>query len=258
MNPVLTNAPLILTLAQVRFNPLPKLGDVIADIREEMRREYPDQSEVQQLEVRPPLSPGQPPVFVPHPAYQFGNIERTHRFELLENSLTLVSTAYPGYDAFAPMFMSALEVVHRRVQLQMFERLGLRYCDRVIPKEGDSLDAYLKPEVLGLATQVGGALQQSYSEVLVRTPEGVNLLSRALFSNGLLLLPPGIEQGRLVLPARLAQYRGPSVLLDNDGFIDVRTAFDITQVRKGFDVIHDVIGDVFKRVTTEHAQGVWR
>lgn len=63
------------------------------------------------------------------------------------------------------------------------ERIGLRYSDAVLPRDGESLKEYLVPEVLGLSMREEGTLMQSFSETGLNTPAG-QLIARAIILMG--------------------------------------------------------------------------
>ena len=59
------------------------------------------------------------------------------------------STDYGTYERFSEMFLSGLAIVDKAIRLDFTEQGGLRYLDRVVPREGETVADYLVPGVLG-------------------------------------------------------------------------------------------------------------
>jgi len=65
-------------------------------------------------------------------------------------------------------------------------------------------------------------------------------------------MPQGLEVAQ-----RFKAYQGLHVILDNDGFFEGRETYSADTVRSHLDVIHEVIGAVFRSVATKYAFEKW-
>lgn len=258
MGKPLTNPPVYFTVVQVRFNPILKLADFLPGIQESYRHAgFPDFSVQKVIALQVVMQDGQPtPVPVQHERFLLGNAEKTHMFMLDGQMLTLQSTNYGQFETFSEAFLQGLRIVHESVQFAYTERVGLRYLDRVIPAEGDTLEQYLAVQVQGLGSKLGGKAHYAYSEALNAVGD-IQLRSRVAIREGGLALPPDIQPGPMPFASRFVEYEGLSAILDNDGFVEKREAYSAESVAKRLSAIHDVIGAAFKATATQHAFTVW-
>lgn len=258
MGTPLKNPPVYLTLAQVRFNPILKLVDFLPGIQESFRHAgYPDFEHQHLISIQVAMQNGQPtPKPVQQDRFQFGNVEKTHMFILDGQSLTLQSTNYGQFETFSACFLKGLDVVHNAVELAFTERVGLRYLDRVIPQEGESIEQYLAEQVHGLTSHLGGKPVYSYTEALNEVGT-IKLVSRVAIQDGPLAFPPDIQPGNMAVAERFVSYAGKCAILDNDGFVEGREAFSPKAVSDHLHAIHEVIGAAFKATATPYAFTAW-
>ena len=262
MGTPLKNPPVYFTLAQVRFNPILKLADYLPEIQEGFRHQgYPD-FETQhgfaiQLHVQDNNSAAQAlPQHIHQERYLIGNVERTHSFILDRESLTIQSTNYGHFENFSKIFLDGLLIVHKVVELAYTERVGLRFLDRVMPREDETVDQYLADHIQGLKSKLGGKPVYSYAEAMNEVDD-IKLVSRVAIQHGPLAFPPDIQPGQLAVMKKFLSYAGPSATLDNDGFIERRESFSERSLSTHLEAIHKVIGDAFKVTVTPYAFTVW-
>lgn len=259
MGTPLKNPPVYFTLAQVRFNALLKLQEFLPAIQEQMRKAgFPDFSNQTSIVLQLNVAEGRPvPTPVHRERFTFGSVDRKHAFVLDQDSLTFQSTQYGRFETFSETFIKGLSLVHEPVQLSFIERVGLRYLDRVTPPPDDKLEAYLRPEVLGLSARLKGKAMQSYSETL-NAVDNIVLRARVVIQEGGLSFPPDIVPGEMAFDERyVVTFGGRHAILDNDGSITERAVFDLSLIAKQLDAIHVVIGDAFRASVTDHAFEVW-
>ena len=260
----LQNPPVYCTLVQVRFNALLKLGEYLADVQERFRKAgFPAFTQGQSVVVRLAWQddePAQQPMA--RPQYVFGNSQRTHAFVLTSDSLALQSTDYGTFELFSSTFLKGLASMHEAVELNLTERIGLRYLDHVVPRAGDALEAYLVPEVLGMGRYLDklgtlhGQAKYSYSETLGLFGH-IQLRSRVLVRDGVAGLPPDLSPLDLVIPNRFTESPGRHAILDTDGFIEARQDFALENIERELQATHDVISAAFKATVSKHALSVW-
>lgn len=258
MGTPLKNPPVYFTVAQVRFNTLLKLNDFLPNIQENLRKAgFPDFSAHKSIILQLAAQDGQmAPIPGVQERFSFGNVDKTHSFLLDADKLTLQSTNYGQFETFSEKFLKGLSVLNDVVQLDFTERVGLRYLDRVMPRDDETLEQYLAPEVFGMKYGPGGNPLHSYSETLTEI-DNIKLLSRVVIQSGGLSFPPDLMPGDMVVAKRFKEYEGRHALLDNDGFVESREVFSAESVGAHLDAIHKVIGTAFRATATQFAIDVW-
>jgi uncharacterized protein (TIGR04255 family) len=254
------NPPVYFTVVDTRFNTLLKLADYLPSIQESLRRAgFPDFAHRRTVAIQTAPEDGlqQAPTPTVVEQFVFGTADKTHRFVLGAGSLTLLSTAYGSFETFSEKFLNGLDVVHRMVNLDFTERIGLRYLDQIAPKQGDALEQYLVAEVMGLRGLLGGDLVHAFTETLNRFGS-IQLRSRVIVQNSPLAFAPDLWIDRdMAIDSRFANFSGLHAILDTDGFEEGRVNFSIGAVHQRLDSIHDVLSHAFKAIVTDHARNVW-
>ncbi|MBP8852816.1 MAG: TIGR04255 family protein [Moraxellaceae bacterium] len=259
----LRNAPVYYTLAQVQFNPILNLDAYIPSIQAEMRMAgFPDfRTEIQQQVALPfgGIVNGQmvsPPV-TQQSRYMFGDIEAKTHFIVDNNGLILQSTEYDTFETFSARFLQGLGILHNFLQLSFVERIGLRYLDAVLPRDGESLKEYLVPEVLGLSMREEGTLMQSFSETGLNTPAG-QLIARAIILDGVVGLPMELTAFAPKLAPRFTARSGLHAIVDTDCFIVQREQFSIANIATRLTDLHSEIYKAFRATVSDFAIDVWK
>jgi uncharacterized protein (TIGR04255 family) len=260
MGTPLKRAPVFFTLLQVRFNTILQLDEYVGPVQERLRRAgYPSFVERQTIAINLAAVSGQQPS-APQPVvekrYCFGTVDQRHAFILNNDSLLFQSTAYGNFEAFSERFVQGLQTVHEVINLAYIDRVGLRYLDHIFPKPGEPLEQYLKSEMLGLRSALGGELMHAFSETAC-TIDNVLVRARALTQDGPLAFPPDIKPEGMLLDERFTSAVGLHALLDSDGSTGRRDVFDIDVVRKDINDVHEGVRKVFRAAVTDHALAVW-
>jgi uncharacterized protein (TIGR04255 family) len=262
MGTPLKNPPVYFTVLDLRFNTLLKLGDYLPSIQERMRREgFPDFAIRRTVAIQTTMQDGLPQASAPTTTvvehFVFGTADKTHRFVLGVANLALLSTRYASFEAFSDKFINGLENVHKIVNLDFIERIGLRYLDQIAPKQDDALEQYLAPEVMGVRDRLGGDLVHAFSESVNRYGP-LQLRSRVVVQDSPIAIAPdlAIEQD-MAIESRFRRNSGLHAILDTDGFFEGRVDFSIGTVRTQLQDIHDLLSHTFSVLVTDHARKVW-
>lgn len=256
----LRNAPLYYVVAQVQFNAVLELDTFLPAIQSRLREaNYPDYKAeiVQSLVFKGPVD-GQPlsPSFTSSSRHTFGDVEGKNTFLLEANALTFHTTAYETYEDFASRFFTGLKIVHKILSLALVERIGIRYLDAVYPlKDGEALENYLLPEVLGLYKKVDCELIHSFSETMGNTSEG-QIISRAVVRKGKIGFPDELTNHPVIDP-RFTQWDGLHAVIDSDAFDMKRVVFDIEKIAFKLDALHELISSSFHAAITPEALKAW-
>lgn len=267
MGKKMRHAPVYFVIAQVRHNPVLKLGAYVAEIQDRLRKAgYPDHQSRPGLAVELNVlgSDGQadPKPLVPKVVerHLFLSTDGTRGFIVEPGALSFQTTEYDTFNPFLDGFMAGLSIVHESVKLDYTERLGIRYLDAVVPSgDGDELTKYLTPGVLGLSGRLphGTLIGLSLSETHIPLPEA-NLLSRTIVRSGPLGFPMDLEPQGLNVPERFRSVSGLHAIIDTDASQNERHVIDLGSVRERLDMLHNKIRMAFDATVTEHALQVWQ
>ncbi|MCL2714298.1 MAG: TIGR04255 family protein [Alphaproteobacteria bacterium] len=251
------NAPVVLVLAQVQFNPVLVLEKYIPTIQESFRKlGFPDfrKNPIQTFN----LNVGDSHV-VPVTSsiqYLFSDFEKGHAFVLLENALSYCVTEYDVFEEFSSQLLNGLKIVENAVNgIHYIDRVGVRYVDVICPD--DDLSLYLTPSVMGLVGRMDGELVHSFSETVVRRG-GVKTVSRAVMHSGAIGMPPDLQPLPVEISHRFGSLKRLHAILDCDGNIQTRVKCDPEKLKRDLFLIHNEIDRAFRLIVTQHALDKWR
>jgi uncharacterized protein (TIGR04255 family) len=146
MSPQMKNAPVYFTIAQVRFNPILSLSTFVPAIQEKFRK-HGFAGFKKAVAMTFAFSPaatkeaeGEVPPAQPLERFIFADTENIQNFVLEHGALSFQSTRYEVFEKFRGELMKGVELLDEIVGgLSFVERIGLRYLDAVMPREGDEL-----------------------------------------------------------------------------------------------------------------------
>jgi uncharacterized protein (TIGR04255 family) len=258
----MNNAPVYYVITQAKFNPILALDSYAPTIQDSLRRHgFPDAQKgvlnTFNLTLNAPIDGTQPPVPVSQVVrYTFMDVAKTSGFILDQGGLSFQTTEYDVFEVLSETFLKGLETVHKAVDLNYTDRIGLRYLDAVSPKSDEALPKYLHERVLGLYEKSGGQVVHSFSETVFKLGE-INITSRTIIQNGALGFPPDLFQHSLIVPDRFQSIQGSHAIIDTDGFVERREAFNLGTIGTRLTAIHDEITKAFDVIATDHAREVW-
>lgn len=258
-----TNAPLAYALAEVRTERLADLKTYQPKLAGRLREHYPLQRTMQTAKL---VATGMQLLVEAEqdPAWEFASPDNRTALVLRPNGLVLHATAYRDSLTFLGELDRAVKVFAEEVPSVFVARLGLRYVDFVLPRQGESPEDYvdrrLNPD-LGLSDAPGDTNTTSLG--VYRMPGGSVLSLRYVRARGKPDLPPDL--GVLSLgPSPLMQSgvvsdKQPTALLDFDCNITYERVLrlDPGKLRDQFSAIYDVTFGAFIASITDHARKVW-
>ena len=214
----LERAPLVRVIAQLRFPAIVSLGraDFIGPFQEAIRALYPI------------LRPEQTAGFVLGPGvaqrtdaviWRFHDKADDWRVSLSSDFVALESTAYRDRKDLFQRFEAILVALDPLARLPVYNRLGVRYVNRVRGAEFERLASLVRPEVLGIASSPIAGLGHSLCESLFQRGD-------VSFNTRWGRLPPNTTTD----PASLDPIQEPSWVLDLDVFRGVPRDFDIAAI----------------------------
>lgn len=192
----LTDAPLIRVIAQVRFPPILSIEkkEFVGSFQEAIREKYPIlQPEQTQTFVFGPQGAVQPAL---QQTWRFIDTADSWRVSLAPNFIALETTDYLSRRDFLERLENVLIALEESFNLQIIERFGLRYIDRLVGQDLQDISSLVKPEIAGMmATEFREDIRQALNESLFIIPgEGEKILARwGLMSAGSTFVPDAIE-----------------------------------------------------------------
>ena len=264
MSSQMKSAPVYFTIGQIRFNPILSLPTFVAGIQDNFRKHgFADFKKAVTMTFAFSLgankdSESQIPPPQPVERFVFSDISNTQNFQLDQGSLSFQSTKYEVFETFAGELMKGFQIVNEMLGgVSFVERVGLRYLDAVMPKQGETLGQYLIPEALGLYGRLKGRTKHTFSETLAESPDA-SVISRVVIQEGQVGFPPDLVLNQLNIAQSFANFSGVHAILDTDAFIAERMAYNAAEVEKRLDKLHDRIMEAFRALVTDHALSVWK
>jgi uncharacterized protein (TIGR04255 family) len=146
------------------------------------------------------------------------------RVSLAPTFIALETDSYTSRDDFFARFDEALSILNSVFSLAVYDRLGVRYVDRLAGTERlKELPKYVRAELLGMIAIAnrpdGPALQHSVAETMYGFGGSANMLARCA------LLPP-----RATFDPSIPPVEEHSWLLDLDMFTTQQKDFDVDAI----------------------------
>jgi uncharacterized protein (TIGR04255 family) len=253
---LLSRPPLILVLAQVKFSPVLSMEGFVPEIQEDLRKDYPGYKESKSQEIL--LRDGNLVLAQPL-RWLFSDRTRQEAVALTPDFVVLQTSRYKSFDDFSGRLGSILEQVHARVGIGLWERIGLRFINRIVPGSGEPFSDYVHPGLAGVPKSTlshqGLEFMQAVTrcEVRTNTAMGSQLVIRTFEQAS---LPPGLENEDLLIPE--PPQGSDTLLLDIDHFVSGRKeAFDPENIVATAWDLHHFSDRAFRACTTQKALRTW-
>lgn len=265
MGQKMKSAPVYFTIAQVRHNPIIRLGAYAPDIQDRMRKAgYPDfeKGVAMAFTHAPQLAEAQqqqPPAVEAIERLMFFNTDRTKGFIVEQNALSFHTTEYETFESLTDEFMRGLSIVDECVTLAHCERIGLRYLDAVVPSGGEAeLADYLAPGVLGLGGRLPeqASISHSFAQTHIQTDKCA-VLARTTIQSGPLGFPMDLQPIGMKIADRFREINSVHAIVDTDASVEGRHAFNLEFVRSQLQVLRDGVGIAFDATVTSKAVSAW-
>ncbi len=214
-------APLVLTLAQVRYPAVIRFGEQsrLAALQDDLAGDYPDARPEQQMSVTVNLS-GVQQSQAGSTLWRFSSLDGTWSVVVGQDAVTIESRAYEQIDHFSERVRRVLDAVEKHLSPTHQRRLGLRYVNEFRHEDGETMATWrglLNSELLGLSGRLGESVDHSFHEIRASTEDGVLLIHHGLLR--------GSASGTPEVAASEPYY-----LLDLDYFDETPTAWNTEEV----------------------------
>lgn len=263
----MSNAPVYFALAQAHFNPVAAMSKYVDEIQDRLRREgYPlfNRHEITQLTIPSSnqTSESAQPQIRQQTSWLLDNNDRTAGFVLGSSAITYQTTHYETHKKFIAELLRGLGAVDEVVELDHVRRLGLRYLDAVIPRDGEKLEQYLVDGLHGLDFQAKRrfAMTESVFSTQVAPLVDTGTLVVRIYTrpNERLGFPPDLGPHRLVTNPKFDMKSSCShAVIDTDHYAEGHMPMDFGHLEKQLLSLHRQVSDAFKAAATDHARTIW-
>lgn len=266
MGEKMKNAPVYFTIAQVRHNPVLRLGAYADEIQDRMRKAgYPDFKKGVAMAISLMSQIGdepqqQQPTVEKVERLMFSSSDNTRGFIVEQNALSFQTTEYDTFESFIDEFMKGLGIVHECMTLAHTERVGLRYLDAIVPPNGeDGLPEYLASGVLGLSNKLPDDVQvsHSFSETHFQTA-GSAVLARTIIQAGPLGFPMDLQPIGVKVADRFQKINGVHAIVDTDASIEGRNTLSLDEIKSQLTLLRAGIDVAFNAVVMPDALKAWK
>ena len=251
----LAKSPLSLVLCQVRFSPLMAIAEYIPKVQDQLRRSgYPVNASgpIHEFQLGPAGASARA-----HAYWEFMGKDRRSSVVVTEGFMVLQTTAYDDFETFVDQLKTAVSTLDEAVGGLLIQRVGLRYVDAIIPKEGETWREYVKPCLHGFESSLFKDRVLRLHQTVANTAVGTMLvrLHQNLDGN---VLPPDLGTRALLAPTTEAKKGETTTLLDIDHFHRCEDAYDPERFEQLAWKLKEAAYEIFAdNVVTEHALKVW-
>ena len=249
----LSDAPLVVALAQVRFSEVLKMDSYVPDIQQFMRAEGLTRfsvEESQQIVFGPTMKTKASSRWV------FSNRSQTEVVLIAPDFFVFQVSEYEKFEAFSSRMLSLLAGFAKVVGLEYSEQVGLRYLDLIRAKDELSVNDMICPSLRGLSSSQLGVKRSTHQFIVqAETDHGI-LMLRSFENNDGQFIPPDLQTPHLKFKNELSEGEEFRVL-DFDHI--ARKDFDImgSSLQELMWQLHEGINRAFRNSVTQEALNAW-
>lgn len=260
----LPNAPLIYTLAVVRFPAVPSMERFLPAFHDSLRVKYPHQDSltIQQLRLDF-VSDGPKVEQVSQVIWQLASPDRKIAIVLSSESLALHTISYKDHSTFIEEFRNIISklISVKDIGIDWINATALRYINLVVPEKEDSLDKLLQLSVLPppFSDVENLNLIESIHISRYRTPKAD--VRFQILRNPATILPPDLHTQLVQLNNwNFGRASTEFAVIDTDcsiAFADP-IPMDVDAVCAHMYELRFVAKSIFLKVGTEYAEKLWK
>ena len=239
----LEKAPLVRVICQIRY---PMVASVenrgfIGPFQEAIRNDYPTLRPEDSRSVV--IGPKGAVSAQSNSSWRFSDSTKTWRVTLAPDFLALETTGYMSREDFLNRLRAVLTPLGEHVKPGTIDRLGIRYIDRIVGENLQTLPELVRPEVSGImATSLAEHTQQSIAQSLFHLPDGKSQL-HARWGR--------IPANSTVDPSAVKPVDEPSWILDIDAFVAHNSPFEVDSVLSQTRTLAQRVYSFFRWVVTD-------
>jgi uncharacterized protein (TIGR04255 family) len=262
---MMPNAPLCYVIGVVRFPKVPRMERFVEPFLDAVRGEYPlpDQIETQSFDATVGPEGMQVRQSKGH-LWQFASPDKRFAFLLGEELFGLHTNSYLDHMDFVKRFGFGLKNLIQipEIKIGWVQAIGVRYVDLVVPREGEFLSQYLRPEILPfeapLSTGTELRLRESIGVSAYETTMG-EMRVQTLW-NPPTTLPPELETPLIERNGWRPRHPGRNFLLldlDHGSRFAQLQPLDVASVCEQLTALRAVTKELFLAMATDFARRVW-
>lgn len=247
--------PIVFVLAQIVISGLFKIAEFIPDIQEGLRKMgYPRTERANVFELT--ISAEKGPSVSGSEKWIFSTKTKSAAVVINEKFIVFEAGSYGGFAKFSEDLRSILELFKQITDLELSERLGLRYVNLIREASGTPFSCLLQPQLLGLDEDTLGLTETTnFYQTRGSSAEGVVTVKLWQVRDGS-FLPPDIDPTGVTVLAK--PERGESArILDIDNISEAARDFVPEQLIEELWPMHDKIESIFIASVTPQALGHW-
>lgn len=189
-------------------------------------------------------------------SWVFSNKDKSEAVVLSPLFVSLMASEYDTFDVFAEKLERVLRVVAEAADLDLCERIGLRYVDLIRLDDGETWDDYLAPGLLGPPMDRLSPEKFLYRFEGRATTSAGELAIKLFQSDDGRFLPPDLSPQEIEYKVSVESGEVVTVL-DTDHFSVGPRDFDPPSIIEQMWLLHDKIDMAFRSAVTEKALQKW-
>ena len=191
--------------------------------------------------------------------HQWEFVDKESRASILIDAggITYQVTKYDVFETLISAFEEALDVFTQYVEPDLVMRIGIRYVDLVIPKEGKQIRDYFSSSLRGFQFHESVERDAFFTETVCKTGSNSKFIHRYVEALKGFAFPPDL------LPVSLTFPRDPKMsssfgLLDLDHFMMLDEDFSVKGAISHLHELHAHQTNAFKASVTPEAIDEWK
>ncbi|MGH1457208.1 MAG: TIGR04255 family protein [Alphaproteobacteria bacterium] len=259
------NAPLVYTIAVVRFPRVPEFETFPDKFFAQVREHYPHDKKFQHVTMKASITDeGVTMEKVDKPVWQYLSPNKDCGFLLADDSICFHTSSYIDSKAFLDRFEFGLSrlVDIPEIGIKFINMLGIRYIDLVVPEEGKNLDAYLQEWTLP-KERPDVDMEILEGAYLAKYKTDMGHLNFQAARNPQNIIPPDLHSPFLVQNGWIKECpKGLNfAVIDTDHVTyptEPNNKFSSKEIVKKLDELHMIPKQVFAALGTPEAMEYWR
>ncbi len=251
-------SPLVLVLSQVRFPAVLKIGDLVPDLQESLRKQ--GYSRYSKENIQQITFGGPEPKMDQDNRWVFTSRDRSEAVILTTTSVTYETSNYDVFETLAGKFKTVLELIGSAAEIEYAEQIGLRYVDLIRPSQGKVAGDFLKQHVRGLSKGELGASHVRHQFMTQAQTEHGDLFVRSFENTGPNFMPPDLDSKNLGLKITPEDLNEDELcrVLDVDHMAKGEFEFSASILIEKLWDLHEYAGKAFRAAVTEDAMQYWK
>lgn len=250
-NPILPRAPLILVLAEVNFSPILSMQKKVAEIQECLRNTGFPEFDSGQEESDPDYPQSEPAL-----TWRFGTKNHRTAIVISNDTLTLETSEYSGFDNFTTTLRQALSCLSKTANPNLIKSINFRYINLIQELDGKKADQLIRPKFMELAPMSKAQSNYQYESAQFETTEGIIRINLIKTCDDM-TVPPDREPAVLIPEEKVKD--GERIILDiNHITFFNEVDFSDTKVLDASQTIHSRnVRPAFESIATPLAFEIW-